>query len=96
MAQSFIRKTEDFICSHCGVSVRGNGYTNHCSECLWSQHVDNTPGDRAAGCGGSMRPVGYRVSDGTYDVLHRCEVCKHEKWNKLDRGDNMEVLLTLN
>lgn len=92
MAQDFIKNTEDFICTHCGASVTGDGYTNHCPECLWSQHVDNHPGDRAAGCGGLMKPVSYRVVAGGYDVLHRCEQCGHEKWNKLARGDKMEVL----
>ena len=55
MSATFIRKTEDFICEHCGREVRGNGYTNHCPYCLWSKHVDINPGDRAAGCGGLKR-----------------------------------------
>lgn len=42
----FTKTVEDFICAHCGTHVRGNGYTNHCPECLWSKHVDNNPGDR--------------------------------------------------
>ena len=28
-------------------SQEGNGYTNHCSQCLWSKHVDINPGDRS-------------------------------------------------
>ena len=28
-------------------SQERNGYTNHCSQCLWSKHVDINPGDRS-------------------------------------------------
>lgn len=73
--------------------VVGDGYTNHCPECLWSRHVDKQPGDRAADCGGLMKPVGYRVAGASKcDLLHRCERCGHEKWNKLAKGDKMEIL----
>ena len=92
MSQTFLKTTEDFICMHCGEAVRGNGYTNNCPRCLWSQHVDLNPGDRAAECRGLMRPVDYRAVSGGYDILHRCERCQHEKWNKLGRDDNMRVL----
>ncbi len=76
----------------CGEQVHGDGYTNHCPACLWSRHVDNSPGDRAAKCGGKMAPVSYRLVSGSYDLLNKCEQCGHEKWNKLAKGDNMEIL----
>lgn len=95
MAQDFIKNQEDFTCAHCGVEVQGTGYTNHCPECLWSRHVDNHPGDRAAGCGGLMKLVSYRVVSGSYDLLHKCEQCGHEKWNKLEKNDKLEILTNL-
>jgi Zn finger protein HypA/HybF involved in hydrogenase expression len=48
----FKRTIEDFTCEHCGEQVTGNGFTNHCPQCLWSKHVDIDPGDRLALCGG--------------------------------------------
>ena len=71
---TFIRKTEDFICENCGAVVVGNGYTNHCPVCLYSKHVDRSPGDRAAGCGGLMEPVAV--------ALKRGEVTQESKTNK--------------
>ena len=53
----FSRRTEDFTCEHCGTKVKGNGYTNHCPQCLYSKHVDINPGDRLSDCGGLMEPI---------------------------------------
>lgn len=85
---SFIKNIEDFNCLHCGFEVKGDGYTNHCPKCLWSRHVDVDPGDRKAECGGLMKPIGY--IDGK--ILHKCEKCGFERKNKVDTGDNGEVL----
>lgn len=95
MSRVFIKNQEDFSCLHCGASVTGNGYTNHCPTCLCSRHVDNNPGDRAANCGGLMRTVAWRHKDGSQDILHRCEACQYEKWNKIAGDDNMEALVNL-
>lgn len=92
---SFDKTKEDFICDQCGTEVRGTGYTNHCPACLWSKHVDINPGDRAATCGGAMRPVGYRARHGEYEIVHRCEVCGHEKSNRVSPGDNLAHLADL-
>lgn len=89
---TFIRVRENFICGHCGVTVIGNGYTNHCSACLWSRHVDVEPGDRAAHCGGLMRPVAVEIEKGETILTHRCEVCGHTKRNRLADNDNREVV----
>ena len=71
----FIRKTEDFICEHCGFSIEGNGYTNHCSECLYSKHVDIDPGDRANTCGGLMKPIAIEKKGKEYIIKHKCIKC---------------------
>ena len=54
-AKTFQRCPEDFECGNCGHEIEGNGYTNHCTACLWSKHVDVNPGDRAADCHGLMK-----------------------------------------
>lgn len=95
MAEHFIRRTEDFICEHCGREVRGNGYTNHCPYCLYSKHVDNNPGDRASDCGGLMKPIRVEIRKGERILIHECERCGHRKPNKCAPDDNFDVLLDI-
>ena len=91
----FQRVKEDFVCKNCGLLVYGGGYTNHCPHCLWSKHVDVNPGDRHAECQGLMRPVFVDIRGGRYVILHRCESCGHEKWNKAADNDDFEAILRL-
>ncbi len=65
---NFQRTKEDFACERCGLFVRGNGYTNHCPQCLWSKHVDVNPGDRQETCRGLMEPVGMEIKSGEYEL----------------------------
>ena len=95
MNKRFQRHIEDFICGKCGVSVVGDGYTNHCPECLWSQHVDVNPGDRAETCHGLMEPIGYTYKQGDYTLSHRCILCGIIRRNKVSKNDNFEVILSL-
>jgi hypothetical protein len=93
--KKFIRTIEDFACEKCGKKNQGNGYTNHCSKCLWSKHVDVNPGDREEKCGGLMKPIGYIKLGGREKILHQCIKCGHEKTNKVEQGDNINVLLEI-
>ena len=91
----FTRRPEDFTCLHCGRTVRGNGYTNHCPHCLWSRHVDTMPGDRASDCGGEMEPVGALYEGGRTIVVQRCRACGHTWRNKTARNDSRNAVLAL-
>lgn len=95
MNKKFQRTKEDFICEKCGQLVHGSGYTNHCTQCLWSKHVDVNPGDRKATCLGLMEPIGVELKDGKYVILHRCTLCGFEKRNKASDDDNFESILLL-
>ncbi len=95
MSATFIRKPEDFVCEHCGRTVHGNGYTNHCPYCLYSKHVDIYPGDRACECGGLMEPVKVEIVRGEKIVTHRCLKCGYEKRNKCAPDDNFEVIVDI-
>jgi hypothetical protein len=90
--KNFIRKEEDFICEHCGKTVVGSGYTNHCPDCLWSKHVDNLPGDRANECQGLMEPIALELHGDKQQLLHRCQKCEIIKKNKVADNDNRDVL----
>ena len=95
MRKKFQRHIENFTCGHCGFHVRGNGYTNHCPQCLWSQHVDVNPGDRAEPCRGLMEPVGFTIRRGDYILVHRCTTCGMTKRNKAAKSDSFDAILGL-
>ena len=95
MSPQFTRTIEDFICGYCGFAVRGNGYTNHCPQCLYSCHVDVNPGDRLAECGGLMKPLRLEMKGQEYSIVHHCEICGFERKNKVVPEDNYEAVLAL-
>jgi len=90
---TFVRTKEDFTCEHCGSTVKGSGYTNHCPKCLWSKHVDVNPGDRAAVCGGMMEPLRIEGTVRAYRILHRCAKCGLERRNSVSDSDDPEAIL---
>lgn len=93
--KKFQRRKEDFSCEKCGVLVEGNGYTNHCPECLWGKHVDINPGDRKSSCRGLMKPIALEKKGEKYSISHRCVVCGFERKNKVSERDNFESMLSI-
>lgn len=91
----FIRQKEDFTCLQCGVSVVGDGYTNHCPVCLWSKHVDVHPGDRKESCQGLMKPSSVIEGGGEYRIEHVCVKCGYAKKNLLAPNDDFEMVISL-
>lgn len=89
----FKKTKEDFVCEKCGEEVIGNGYTNHCPNCLWSKHVDIFPGDRAGECGGMMEPIRVEKKGKEYIIIHKCLVCGFEKPNKAVKEDSFQILI---
>lgn len=96
MPKHFINKKENFICDNCKTKVIGNGYTNHCPNCLYSKHVDkNVPGDRLSSCNGLMPPVKIEVVHGKYYIVHQCKKCGKIIKNKVDSKDNFEKIIAI-
>lgn len=93
-ARRFQRRVEDFNCERCGAFNVGDGYTNHCSVCLTSKHVDIHPGDRTATCGGLMRPVSVDANHGRWRLTHRCERCGFERAN-FARPEETDAIIRL-
>ena len=92
--------TETFVCSHCGRTVApqgaGSEHRNHCPYCLFSKHLDITPGDREADCGGSMEPIAVWVrKNGEWAVIHRCKICGSLSSNRIAADDNPMKLMSL-
>jgi uncharacterized Zn finger protein len=92
---TFIKTTENFVCEKCGTEVVGNGYTNHCPECLWSKHVDVFPGDRAGDCEGMMEPISVKKNKGEYIITHKCVKCGFVKPNKAVKEDNFQMIIQI-
>ena len=93
MIKKFQRKIEDFVCENCGTKVVGNGYTNHCPNCLFSKHVDVNPGDREENCGGLMDPIFAEVARDGYVIVQKCKKCGKNQRNKVAEGDNIDAII---
>ena len=91
--RKFIRTEEDFLCEVCGEAVQGNGYTNHCPQCLASKHVDVHPGDRAESCNGIMEAVEVEIRSGRYTITHKCQSCGSLRKVKSAKNDRIERLI---
>lgn len=91
------RVRENFICEVCGTQVVGDGYTDHCPNCLWGKHVDDTiPGDRASLCRGLMEPKRTSYEKGSFRIFYKCTKCSHEFWVREGKNDSRERLIELN
>lgn len=100
----FSKNDSGFICGHCGKEVEPLGYTsrNHCPFCLWSRHLDVSPGDRLSECMGLMEPV-FAEPDPKkgYIITHKCTVCGAIRRNKAAYGmkkgqlDDVKLLISL-
>ena len=91
---------DSFTCSVCGRLVvaagAGSGHRNHCPTCLSSLHVDEEPGDRSAGCGGVMEPIGVWVrKGGEWAIIHRCRCCGKLRSNRSAADDNPMKLMSI-
>lgn len=91
----FQRHPESFTCEVCGTFVEGDGYTDHCPNCLWSKHVDIYPGDRADSCRGLMEPVGCTKKADGYIIHYRCILCSKTHSVKAQTDDNRDLLVEL-
>jgi hypothetical protein len=93
--KGFQRNVEDFECEYCHTPIKGNGYTNHCSMCLWSKHVDIQPGDRKATCGGLMKPIRIEFRNGDYYITHECQTCRFTRNNRVGNNDNFDNVVKI-
>ena len=88
---------DSFRCVNCRLDVPtdapGTQHRNHCPACLWSRHVDDRPGDRAADCGSGMEPIAIAVrGKGEWVIIHRCTGCGELDANR-SAGDDSPLLL---
>jgi hypothetical protein len=95
-----VKHSRSFRCVQCRLDVStdapGTQHRNHCPTCLWSRHVDDQPGDRAADCDSSMEPIAITVrGDGEWVLIHRCRGCGVLHANRTAGDDNPLLLVRL-
>lgn len=94
------RLNQPFLCKHCQCPVTperaGSEHRNHCPNCLYSLHRDETPGDRASDCGGLMEPIAVWVrKNGEWAILHRCKICGKISSNRIAADDSPAKLMSI-
>jgi len=92
----FVKNDESFICNNCGLKVEKLEYTSrdHCNSCLYSIHVDITPGDRLNECKGILKPFNVEISNKTKAevVIYKCLKCGEIIRNKIATDDNKDEI----
>jgi rubrerythrin len=92
-SKKFQRRIENFVCDHCGATVKGNGYTDHCPICLWGKHVDINPGDRAADCRGLMKLIRTEMNKEKYLLYYTCKKCGYNFRVKSMPDDDLDTII---
>ncbi|MCD5396830.1 MAG: RNHCP domain-containing protein [Candidatus Pacebacteria bacterium] len=95
-SKKFQKKTENFYCENCKFKNIGDGFTNHCSQCFYSKHVDIFPGDRLEQCGSLMEPIEVNIKKGKYIISNQCLKCNKISKNKFNsKKDNFDNLIKI-
>ncbi|MDD3187101.1 MAG: RNHCP domain-containing protein [Bacilli bacterium] len=88
---------ENFICENCHNTVMPLKYSarDHCPFCLFSKHVDISPGDRLNACQGLLEPIGIEKFNDTYKIIYKCQKCGQIHKNIMAKDDNYETIINL-
>ena len=94
------KPSEGFVCRHCKRPVNapsyGTRHRNHCPYCLWSLHLDESPGDRRSTCKSLMEPIAIWVKrDGEWAIVHRCTSCGQIRTNRVAGDDDPWAMMSL-
>lgn len=92
-----LKNDEEFICLNCNFKVEKLKYTSrdHCPKCLYSKHVDITPGDRENPCKGILEPIGYIKKGDKEQIIYECRTCKKRVRNIVAEDDNRNLIIEL-
>lgn len=91
----FIKNDNEFICINCGKRIEKLKYTSrdHCNYCLFSLHVDVTPGDRENDCKGLLIPINVEVNSKKGEVIvYKCQKCGAIIKNIVAKDDNRDEI----
>lgn len=91
----FKKNDNEFICINCNKKVEKLKYTSrdHCNHCLYSLHVDITPGDRENNCKGTLVPVNVELNSKKGEVIiYKCNKCGAIIRNIVAKDDNRDEI----
>lgn len=95
----YVSDVSEFRCVNCKRMISAPGFgteqRNHCPFCLFSLHVDTSPGDRKSECGSKMEPIAIWVKKLEWILLHRCMGCGVIHSNRIAPDDNESYLIHL-
>lgn len=94
----FVKNDDSFICINCGKKVEKLGYTSrdHCKFCLYSIHVDITPGDRQNTCKGILVPINVITDSKKGEVIiYKCSKCGKIIKNIVAKDDSRDAILSV-
>ena len=88
---------EAFICENCHQKVEKLNYTarDHCPLCLYSKHVDITPGDRQNNCQGLLKPIDIEKFKDNYKIIYKCTICSELHKNIMAKDDNLNLIIEI-
>ena len=88
---------EGFICENCGKKVEKLNYTarDHCPFCLYSKHVDISPGDRLNKCLGLLKPIEIEKFKNTFKIIYECTKCKQKHKNIMAKDDDINQIINI-
>lgn len=95
--KKFTMKDEPFICENCHKKVEKLNYTarDHCPYCLYSKHVDISPGDRKNSCQGLLEPMRIEKFKNTYKIIYKCQKCHLLHKNIMAKDDDYNKIIDL-
>ena len=91
----FKKLDEEFICKNCKQKVNKLKYTSrdHCNHCLYSIHIDITPGDRKNDCLGMLKPVNVLMDAKKGKVIvYKCMKCGAVIKNIAANDDDIQLM----
>ncbi len=91
----FKKNDDEFFCVNCGKKVEKLKYTSrdHCNNCLYSVHVDVTPGDRKNKCKGILVPINViETSKKGKVIVYKCKKCGSIVKNISAKDDNLSKI----
>lgn len=97
-SKRFTKNDNGFVCQNCGHIVPPllSSSRDHCTNCLYSIHVDINPGDRANTCHGLLVPIGVTLNSKKGTIInYHCDTCGEYHNNKSAPDDNFDTIVEL-
>ncbi len=97
MCIPMVKEKDQFRCINCKQMVSAEGgatsHRNHCPDCGFSLHVDESTGDRRSNCNSKMQPVALAFKGrGEICLIHKCLSCGKINYNRIAADDSSEML----